>query len=130
MRDRKIERAALEIAGHNLPALAMGDFNDVAWSRTTQLFKQVGGYLDPRIGRGSYPSFPAKYAAVGWPLDQLFLSPGFTFRSMRILDNVGSDHRLLAAEVCLSGNPAMRQNASPDELDPAAREAARSMTNR
>nr|WP_277924518.1 endonuclease/exonuclease/phosphatase family protein [Sphingomonas sp. CROZ-RG-20F-R02-07] len=78
LRDRKIEHAALRIAGAKVPAMAMGDFNDVAWSRTTQLFKRVGGYLDPRIGRGSYPSFPAQYAAVGWPLDQLFVSKAFT----------------------------------------------------
>ena len=84
LRDAKIERAALAIADNHLPAIAMGDFNDVAWSRTTRLFKQVGGYLDPRIGRGSYPSFPAAYAPLGWPLDQLFLTPGFTFTSLRI----------------------------------------------
>ena len=33
LRDRKIERAALRIAGNHLPAVAMGDFNDVPWSR-------------------------------------------------------------------------------------------------
>ena len=50
-RDAKIERAALAIGGDgHMPAMAMGDFNDVAWSRTTQLFKRVGGFLDPRIG--------------------------------------------------------------------------------
>jgi len=128
LRDRKIERAALAIADHDIPKLAMGDFNDVAWSRTTQLFKQVGGFLDPRIGRGSYPSFPADYASLGWPLDQLFLSPGFTFRDLHILENVQSDHRPLAATVCLSGDPARRQNGSPDKLDLQARAAARSMT--
>lgn len=101
LRDRKIEHAALQVAGHGVPAMAMGDFNDVPWSRTTQLFRQVGGYLDPRIGRGSYPSFPAKYAPVGWALDQVFVSPAFTFRSLRILDNVGSDHRPLVADLCL-----------------------------
>ena len=130
LRDRKIEHAALAIDDHRVPKLAMGDFNDVAWSRTTQLFKQVGGFLDPRIGRGSYPSFPADHAPFGWPLDQIFLSPGFTFRDLHILDDVSSDHRPLTATVCLSGDPARRQNESPDELTPEARRAARSMTDR
>jgi endonuclease/exonuclease/phosphatase (EEP) superfamily protein YafD len=130
LRDRKIEHAALAIDDHRTAKLAMGDFNDVAWSRTTQLFKQVGGFLDPRIGRGSYPSFPADHASFGWPLDQIFLSPGFTVRDLRILDNVSSDHRPLTATVCLSGDPARRQNESPDELTPEARRAARSMTRR
>ena len=129
LRDRKIERAALRIAGNHLPAIAMGDFNDVAWSRTTQLFKQIGGYLDPRIGRGTYPTFPAKYVAVGWPLDQMFVTPEFTFRSLRILENVGADHRPLLAELCLSPELAPRVNASSDPVGPAARNAARSMTD-
>ena len=128
LRDRKIERAALRITGSQLPAMAMGDFNDVAWSRTTQLFKQVGGYLDPRIGRGTYPTFPAKYVAVGWPLDQMFVTPGFVLRSLRILENVGSDHRPLLANLCLSPDLAARVNAVPDLVGPGARNAARSMT--
>ena len=130
LRDRKIERAALVVADDVAPKLAMGDFNDVAWSRTTQLFKQVGGFLDPRIGRGSYPSFPAEHAPLGWPLDQLFLSPGFTFRDLRVLKNVQSDHRPLAATVCLSGAPARVRNASPGKLDAQARGAARAMIQR
>ena len=101
-RDAKIERAALAVRdGQRLPAVAMGDFNDVPWSHTTQLFKKVGRFLDPRIGRGSYPTFPADYAAVGWPLDQLFVTPEFTFRDLRVLENVGSDHRPLSAQLCL-----------------------------
>lgn len=128
LRDRKIEHAALRIAGHRLPAMAMGDFNDVAWSRTTQLFKQVGGYLDPRIGRGSYPSFPAKYAPVGWPLDQMFVSRDFAIRSLHILEDVGADHRPLMAQLCLAPQAARPANAAPDTIDPAARRAARTMT--
>lgn len=101
-RDAKIERAALAIGRKKqLPALAMGDFNDVPWSHTTQLFKKVGRFLDPRIGRGSYPTFPANYAPVGWPLDQLFVTSEFTFRDLRVLENVGSDHRPLTAQLCL-----------------------------
>lgn len=128
LRDRKIAHAALRITDNDLPALAMGDFNDVAWSRTTSLFKQVGGYLDPRIGRGSYPTFPADYASVGWPLDQLFLSPDFTFRSLRVLEDVGSDHRPLAAQVCLAPELARLANTSAENPDPATREAVRAMT--
>jgi endonuclease/exonuclease/phosphatase (EEP) superfamily protein YafD len=128
LRDRKIEHAALAVGDSEVPRMAMGDFNDVAWSRTTRLFKQVGGFLDPRIGRGNYPSFPADYAALGWPLDQLFISPAFTFRDLHILENVGSDHRPLGATLCLIGDPARRQNASPDVMTPQTRRAAQSMT--
>ena len=56
-RDAKIERAALAVARSGLPAMAMGDFNDVAWSHTTRRIKRVGGFLDPRVGRGGYATF-------------------------------------------------------------------------
>ena len=129
LRDRKIAHAALRIKGNGLPSLAMGDFNDVPWSRTTQIFKQVGGYLDPRIGRGTFPTFHADYAPIGWPLDQLFVSPDFTFRSLRALENVGSDHRPLTAVLCLAPDAAKAANASPDALSPEARRAVRAMVD-
>nr|WP_208402903.1 hypothetical protein [Sphingomonas japonica] len=75
------------------------------------MFKQVGGFLDPRTGRGAYPSFPADFGVVGWPLDQMFVSPGFTFRSLRIPEDAGSDHRPLAAELCLT--PGARRSRMP-----------------
>jgi endonuclease/exonuclease/phosphatase (EEP) superfamily protein YafD len=100
-RDANIARAAERQEGDTMPALAMGDFNDVAWSRTTQRFMREGGFLDPRIGRGLFRSFPSKYLLLGWPLDHLVVSPDFTMGDVRILDHVGSDHRPLAARLCL-----------------------------
>ena len=125
-RDAKIERAALA-APDNLPVLAMGDFNDVPWSRTTQLFKKVGGFLDPRIGRGGYATFPADHALFGWPLDQIFLTPDFVFRRLQVLDDVGSDHRPLAAELCLAPGSAPDGNETVDDSAQARRRAARAV---
>ncbi len=107
-RDANIARAAQRQANDSTPALAMGDFNDVAWSRTTQRFVSEGGYLDPRIGRGLYASFPAKYILFGWPLDQIFVTPAFTVGAVRVLENVGSDHRPLAVRLCLRNQSAER----------------------
>ncbi len=100
-RDANIARAAQRQANDPTPALAMGDFNDVAWSRTTQRFMALGGYHDPRVGRGLYASFPSKYTLIGWPLDQIFVTPAFTVGAVRVLDDVGSDHRPLAVRLCL-----------------------------
>lgn len=100
-RDANIARAAQRQATDRTPALAMGDFNDVPWSRTTQRFISEGGYLDPRVGRGLYASFPAAHILLGWPLDQIFVTPDFTVGAVRVLENVGSDHRPLAMRLCL-----------------------------
>lgn len=99
-RDRNIARAGARTPD-NLPnVLAIGDFNDVPWSRTTQNFVEAGGYLDPRVGRGTHRTFPSDWLLLGWPLDQIFVKPGLEVATLRVLDDVGSDHRPLVATVC------------------------------
>lgn len=119
-RDAEIATAARRAAADKLPVLAIGDFNDVAWSHTSHLFKRIGGYLDPRIGRGTFATFPANIPLLGWPLDHLFATPEFEVRSIDVLEHVGSDHLPVSAELCLAGRAA--RNANPE---PASREDRR-----
>lgn len=102
-RDAEIAVAAQRASLEKLPVLAIGDFNDVAWSHTSHLFKRIGGYLDPRIGRGTFATFPAQAPLLGWPLDHLFVTPEFSVRSLSVLEDVGSDHLPIHAELCLAG---------------------------
>ncbi len=107
-RDANIARAAQRQSNDLTPALAMGDFNDVGWSRTTSRFMSEGGYLDPRRGRGFYATFPSTHILFGWPLDQIFVTPEFTVGDVRVLAHVGSDHRPLAVRMCLRNQSAAR----------------------
>lgn len=120
-RDAEIAIAARRAARQPLPVLAIGDFNDVAWSHTSQLFKRIGGYLDPRIGRGTFATFPARIPLLGWPLDHLFVTPEFEVRSIEVLEDVGSDHLPVHAELCLTGvaasNPAPEPVSGEDRRD-------------
>lgn len=116
-RDAEIAIAARHAKLTKLPVLATGDFNDVAWSRTSQMFKRIGGYLDPRIGRGLYSTFPANLPGLRWPLDHLFISPDFTLVDMRVLENVGSDHLPVIATVCLAPRAAKVLNDEPEAPD-------------
>ncbi|WP_162233717.1 endonuclease/exonuclease/phosphatase family protein [Sphingomonas sp. Leaf17] len=100
-RDAEIAIAAGRARAMKYPVLAGGDFNDVAWSHTSQLFKRIGGYLDPRIGRGTYPTFPAGYPGFRWPLDHLFFTPEFRVRSLGVGASIGSDHLPVTAVLCL-----------------------------
>ncbi|MCV0382231.1 MAG: endonuclease/exonuclease/phosphatase family protein [Erythrobacter sp.] len=100
-RDAIIARAGAETPDRLGNVLAIGDFNDVPWSRTTENFRETGGYLDPRAGRGSYATFPANLVTLGWPLDQIMVKEGVKVESLDIGPDVGSDHLPLLAKVCV-----------------------------
>lgn len=92
-RDGELLLVGKAIRESNLPCIVAGDLNDVAWSRTTRLFKRVSGLLDPRVGRGFYNTFHAHYPFLRVPLDHVFHSPHFRLvRLERINDACGSDH--------------------------------------
>lgn len=99
-RDAELLLAAMEVRQTREPSILAGDLNDVAWSRTTQLFRRVGGLVDPRIGRGSYPTFNANWPLLRWPLDHVFFEPEFALVDLRVLGHVGSDHFPVYASLC------------------------------
>ena len=113
-RDAEIVIAAKRSQNIDMPIIAIGDFNDVAWSDTTSLFMDIGGFLDPRIGRGTYATFPADKTWLGWPLDHLFVTEEFLLGSMSVGAPVGSDHRPVIARLCLAPKPARRRNDDAD----------------
>ena len=116
-RDAEIAVGARTAAKSGLPMLAMGDFNDVAWSDTSELFKRVGTYLDPRIGRGFYATFPANIPAFRWPLDQIYFTEQFSIDSLRVLGKTGSDHLPILAKICLVPRIGEQLNEEPETIE-------------
>ncbi|GAB3823987.1 endonuclease/exonuclease/phosphatase family protein [Pontibacter rugosus] len=91
-RDAEIVLVAYDIADSDYPVVVAGDFNDVAWSRTTALFQEVSKLLDPRVGRGLFSTFNANYPPLRWPLDHVFHSDHFKLVQIERLPYIGSDH--------------------------------------
>jgi endonuclease/exonuclease/phosphatase (EEP) superfamily protein YafD len=118
--DSSVERdAELLIVGRVVrddprPVIVMGDMNDVAWSHTSTLFRDISGLLDPRVGRGFFNTFNAKHPLIRFPLDHFFHSNDFRLVEFRRLAHIGSDH----FPVCihLSHEP----QAQAEQPEPAA----------
>ncbi len=114
-RDAELVMVGREVRDSGRASIVMGDLNDVAWSQTSHLFKDVSGMGDPRIGRGFYPTFNAKYPLLRWPLDHLFVSPHFRISRIHVLDSVGSDHFPIYFDLCLvapAGKRVVKESAS------------------
>ncbi|NTS42521.1 endonuclease/exonuclease/phosphatase family protein [Flavisolibacter sp. BT320] len=91
-RDAEIVMVAKEAREMEGGVIVAGDFNDVAWSETTELFQEVSGYLDPRRGRGFYNTFHAQYPIFRWPLDHIFHSSHFKLAALQRGASINSDH--------------------------------------
>lgn len=91
-RDAELLLVGKVVENLKMPVLVMGDFNDVAWSRTTLLFQKVSELMDPRIGRGFFNTFHAEYPVMRFPLDHFFHSDHFKLIKLKRLSYVGSDH--------------------------------------
>lgn len=116
--DRDVELLVLAESLKNVdePVIVSGDLNDVAWSKTTRLFRSVSGLLDPRTGRGLFNTFHADYWFFRWPLDHVFVSNHWRLKKIERLRHIGSDHFPVYIELALS-NPVELEThlTDPDE---------------
>jgi endonuclease/exonuclease/phosphatase (EEP) superfamily protein YafD len=108
-RDVELILVGREIRSTRRPSIVIGDLNDVAWSPTTTKFKQLGGLLDPRRGRGFFNTYPAHMPGLRYPLDHLFHTPHFSLGEMRVLPSFGSDHLPLTISLYLDETDGVRQ---------------------
>jgi endonuclease/exonuclease/phosphatase (EEP) superfamily protein YafD len=116
-RDAELILVARSLSKEDRPCLVAGDLNDVAWSRTTRLFRKISGMLDPRVGRGFFNTYHVRYPFLRWPVDHYFNSQHFTLRQLRRLPSFGSDHFPVFIELVLSDGDANKEALSPDRQD-------------
>jgi len=119
-RDAELLLVGREAKDLGLPAIVAGDLNDVAWSATTRLFMRASGFLDPRIGRGTYATFPAALPGLRWPLDHIFHSTHFGLAALRVLPSIGSDHLPVLVELRRHARAEAVQEPTPPQPGDAA----------
>ena len=112
-RDAEMMIVAEKCRNSKLTVVVLGDFNDVAWSKTTNLFQRTGELLDLRKGRGFYCSYDANNMIFRWPLDHLFISDEFRLKKVMLCDKTGSDHFPFYTELTYEPNLAHEQTPEP-----------------
>lgn len=116
-RDAEIVIAGKTSKETGYPVIIAGDLNDVAWSHTTRLFQRLSGLLDPRVGRGFYNTFNAKYPFFRWPLDHIFHSDDFGLVELEVLPEIGSDHFPVYIKLQINSTAEKEQEQKQPESD-------------
>jgi endonuclease/exonuclease/phosphatase (EEP) superfamily protein YafD len=100
MRDAHLLAGALQARETQTPSILAGDFNAVPWERVTRRAMRIGSLLDPRVGRGLYPTFNVHSILLSWPLDQVLYQDEFALLEFERLPAFGSDHYPILAALC------------------------------
>ena len=91
-RDGDLLSVAKRVTEIKKPVLAAGDFNNVAWSKSSILFRKISHLIDPRVGKAFISTFHAKYRLLRFPIDLMFHSKEIFMEDLKTLENFGSDH--------------------------------------
>lgn len=116
-RDGDLLAVAKCVKDLNKPVLVMGDFNNVAWAKSSSLFRRVSGLIDPRRGYGLVSTFHADYRLLRVPIDLLFHSTDIFIEDFKTLSHIGSDHFPMYCSFYID------RNDSSQEVEVDAKEA-------
>jgi endonuclease/exonuclease/phosphatase (EEP) superfamily protein YafD len=116
-RDAELVMVGKAVRNARRPVVVAGDMNDVTWSRTTRLFRKVSRLLDPRVGRGLFTTFHAKYPLLRWSLDHVFHSTELRLIALKRLTYFGSDHFPIYVALSVEPRAAHHQEAPQAETN-------------
>ena len=91
-RDGELLSIAKKIKQNADTCVVVGDFNNVAWAKSSILFRKTSETIDGRIGRGFISSFHTKYWFLRFPIDLMFHTPDVFIDELKSLEHFGSDH--------------------------------------
>lgn len=98
-RDTEIVLVGKEVGEKECPCVMAGDLNDVPWSKSLILFRNLSNMVDPRRGRGYFNTFNAKFPLFRYPLDFINFTGHFRLISLKRGKYFHSDHFPLYAEL-------------------------------
>lgn len=110
-RNAELMDIALRMSAQEGPSVLAGDFNSTPWMPVVERTARLGRLLDPRVGRGWYPTWKANSTFARWPLDNVFFTNQFTLVDFRVLPPFGSDHQPTLTVACYNPLAARSQPA-------------------
>jgi endonuclease/exonuclease/phosphatase (EEP) superfamily protein YafD len=126
-RDGDLLSTAKRVVEIKKPVIVVGDFNNVAWSKSSILFRKTSHLIDPRIGRSFVSTFHAKYRLLRFPIDLMFHSEEIFIEDLKTLENFGSDHLPVYCEFFIDHKQEEKQEERIDYATQEEKEEAREM---
>lgn len=126
-RDGDLLSTAKRVREIKKPVIVVGDFNNVAWSKSSILFRKTSHLIDPRIGRSFVSTFHAKYRLLRFPIDLMFHSEEIFIEDLKTLENFGSDHLPVYCEFFIDHEQDKKQEERIDHATKEEKEEAEEM---
>lgn len=112
-RDAELLAIGKQVRKTKGPVIVVGDFNNVAWAKSSILFRKTSELIDPRIGRGFVSTFHAKYKFLRAPIDLFFHSKEIFIEDFKTLPAIGSDHLPLFSKFYIN----QEENSQQEEVE-------------
>ena len=109
-RDGELLSIAKKIKENADTCVVLGDFNNVAWAKSSILFRKTSETIDGRIGRGFISSYHTKYWFLRFPIDLMFHTPDVFVKDLKSLGNFGSDHFPIYAKFFINRKTAKQEH--------------------
>lgn len=97
--------------------MVVGDFNNVAWAKSSRRFRKVSGLIDPRRGRGLVSTFPTWSDWLAVPIDLMYHSRDIFILNFNKLEDFGSDHYPLLCNLVIETEKAENFDEDPTVED-------------
>lgn len=117
---RQIDALTAPLSAMGATALLAGDLNATPWSHAVARVVQAGGLTHASGSKPTwlYRKLPKSWRQwIGLPIDHVFSKGAVAVRSVRILDDVGSDHAPLLVEFWLADPKPHQEPATTTVLE-------------
>ncbi len=100
-RNALLKYVTQKVAAEDHLTIVAGDFNTTMWTRSYRELISKARLVDPREGRGFYPTWPTTTPFPLIPIDHILTSSDFKTLEFRTVPIEGSDHLAVLSELAL-----------------------------